>query len=316
MKLQQAGKKESHWGVSAGVLLLALYLTTCQARAPKQTDEAAQRKVADKADSSPKVREQKMQELIESILKKDPAAVLLARKYGLSASAEVIKLTKHDDVKVRRIALNCLDEIGGAEAVMAMAEALSDDDPQVRAAGLRGLQHHPEPAVYRNLLNAYDEVFDAYTRQQLALLIGKMGTVVKINDLQLRCTKEQAREAQEGCNVALAHLGDQPAQAEFIKHLQETHGADRARYLEYASYLHAPWLLRPLLPILNDKSPMIRVGVDARPDLIDSLRACDLAVILIAGIAQPKFSFMVNRMTNYNDDQLAEVRRFVLMQPN
>jgi HEAT repeat protein len=248
--------------------------------------------------------------LRETILKKDPAAALLAREAGPSANPEIIELTKHQDAKVRRIALYCLDETGGADAARAMAAALKDDDPQVRGAALKGLIHRPDPVVYEALLRVYPGA-DKVVRQQIPLILGKMGGRANPADLRRVCGAEADAEAREGCLTALASMGDPPAQMEFTERLHASKGRERARFLEYCDYIHQPWLLKPLGPVLDDTSPMVRVGVDARPDLIDSLRACDLAVNLIASIGKVSFSFPVNRMTNYTAAQIAEVKRLV-----
>jgi hypothetical protein len=113
--------------------------------------------------------------------------------------------------------------------------------------------------------------------------------------------------------VSLARLNDDAAKSEFTRRLQSS--KERLRYLEYAQYIHAAWLLKPLQPILDDKSPMVRVGVDARPDLIQNLRACDLAVNLIYSISGRTFSFPVSSDVNYSDPQIAEVRTYVQRLP-
>lgn len=127
--------------------------------------------------------------------------------------------------------------------------------------------------------------------------------------------KGKGPEAREGCTVALARLNDKDAQTEFINRLHDSTHRDRPRYLEYCEYIHAQWLLKSLLPLLDDKRPMMHVGID-RPGIIEDLRACDLAVNLIASISRHKFSFEIDGLTNYKDEQLAEVRRFVESLPD
>jgi HEAT repeat protein len=249
--------------------------------------------------------------LRESILKKDPAAVLEARDMGPSANPEIIELLQNPDAKVRRIALNCLDETGGADAATAIANALLDDDSQVRGAALRGLQHRPDPGVYDLLLRIYGASKDATVRQQIPLIAGRMEPRANAEEIRKVCGEEADPQTREGCVTALAKLGDPQAAVEFVQGLHASQDKVRARYLEYCDYIHQEWLVKPLAPILDDPSTMIRVGVDARPDLIEYLRACDLAVNLIASIAKPPLSFQVNSATNYTPQQIAEVKRFV-----
>ena len=248
--------------------------------------------------------------LRESVLNKDPAAALLAREAGPAVNPDLIELAGHTDPKVRRTALNCLRETGGTDASLAMVKALEDDDPQVRGAALKGLQTRPDPASYGPLLEAYSRVADAYARQEIALLAGRMPAA---NAIEIRgvCGSEDNPQARQGCIAALARSGDAAAQAEFIKHLESSRGRERSRYLEYCAYIDAAWLLKPLAKILEDTSPMVRIGVDARPDLISHLRACDIAVNLVASIGRTSFSFAVNRATNFTPAQIAEVRVFL-----
>lgn len=252
-----------------------------------------------------------MQELIQRVLEKDTDAITLAKQVGAGANPELRKLAKHADAEVREIALYCLDATGGPGAVETFVESLLDNNAQVRAAGLEGLEHHPDPTVYPALLQTYDKSRDSSVRQQIALIIGRMSRGVDVKDLRKRLEVEKDAEAREGCIVALARLNDPEAQADFIKRLHESNLRDRPRYLECCEYIHAPWLLKPLLPLLGDKENMVYVGLDGVSDITEYLRACDVAVNLIASISGHKFSFAVNGLTNYNDVQLDEVRRYV-----
>lgn len=86
----------------------------------------------------------------------------------------------------------------------------------------------------------------------------------------------------------------------------------------YGWYLRAPWLLAPLRPVLDDRTELQWVGLDGHPELTQHLRACDLAVNLVAAITGHRFSFEVRGQenpTNYTDDQLAEVGRFLRALP-
>ena len=81
-----------------------------------------------------------MQALVQSILDKDPRATLLVKKVGSAANSELQKLAQHKDQEVREIALLCLNETGGPDAAMTFVRSLRDEDSQVRAVALRGLQ--------------------------------------------------------------------------------------------------------------------------------------------------------------------------------
>ena len=217
----------------------------------------------------------KMPDLVQQVLEKEPAATLTAKEIGPSANTELIKLTRNDDAKVRRIAVYCLEETGGADAAVAFARLTLDDDSQVRAAALDGLFRHQADVV---------------------------------PEIEKRYQAEKDPQAKEGLVVALSERGDTRAQAEFLQGLQGSRNRDRARYLDYAGKIKAKWLLPGLLPILDDKTPLVWIGVDGRPDLPQSLRACDIAVNLIAEITGHKFSFPIAGNVNYTEEQIAEVK--------
>lgn len=252
----------------------------------------------------------KMQDLVRQVLDKDTAATLTARQMGSSANLELIKLTRNDDAQVRRIAVYCLEETGGADAAVAFARLTLDDDSQVRAAALSGLFRHKAEVVPVTLLNAFDQTPHPYVRQQLMLVAGKVPGVAT-PEIAKRYQAEKDPQAKEGLIVAMSERGNAQAQAEFLQGLGASRDRDRSRWLDYARQIKEKWLLPGLLPILDDKTPLVWIGVDGRPDLPQSLRACDIAINLIAEITGHKFSFPIAGNVNYTDEQIAEVKAFL-----
>jgi len=255
----------------------------------------------------------KMQDLTRQVLDKQPAATLTARQIGPSANIELIKLTRNDDAKVRLIAAYCLDETGGPDAAIAFARLALDNDGQVRGAALGGLHHHYAQVPPVNLLEAFDQSPVPYVRQQLMLIAAKVPGVTTA-EIQKRHDAEKDPQAKEGLVVALSERGVVPAQAEFTRALHAAKGRDLARYLDYAGSIAQPWLLPALLPILDDKTPLVWIGVDGIPNLPETLRACDIAVNLVAKISGRRFSFEVAGNVNYTDPQIAEVKAFLQQQ--
>jgi hypothetical protein len=271
-----------------GFLALALSMVDCQA-------QEAQKKV---------------QTLIQQVLDKKPVAAQRAKEIGPKANPELIKLTRNDDPGVRRVAIYCLDVTGGEDAALAFARLALDPDSQVRAAALEGLADHPADVLPQTLLQAFDQSPDPYVRQQLMLIAAKVPGV-STADIQKRHQAEKNPEAKEGLVVALAHRGDPTGQAEFSRSLQAAKNRDLARYLDYARAINEKWLLPALLPILDDKTPLLRIGVDGLPQQPEHLRACDIAVNLVAAISGHRFSFRVAGNVNYSDEQIAEVRTYL-----
>ena len=253
--------------------------------------------------------------LIQRVSSKDPSATLLAKQLGKSATPSLIPLATNADPVVREIALRCLDQSGGSGVADVFVSAVVDDSGSVRAAAGTGLQNHLDGSIYTQLLGAFDKSGDAITRQQIALLIGRLDGA-RLNDLQPRCSAEKDNEAQEGCVTALARMGDRSAQAEFVRRLHSAKDRELKRYLDYVSYIHQIWAVKALAPILENKSPVLRIGVDGLPGQVpEYLRACDIALNLLVEIGGINFSFAVNGRTNYTDAQLAEARRALNKQP-
>jgi len=252
----------------------------------------------------------KMQDLIQQVVDKQPAAALIARQIGPSANTELIKLTRHDDAEVRLVAAYCLDETGGVDAAVAFARLALDGDGQVRAAALQGLIHHRADVQPQNLLDAFDQSRVPYVRQQLMLIAAKVPGV-GTPEIQKRNDAEKDAQAREGLLVALGERGNRQAQAEYTRDLDASKGRDRARFLEYAEQINQAWLLPALLPILDDKTPLVWIGIDGLPQLPQSLRACDIAISLASEISGHRFRFQVAKNVNYTDPQIAEAKAFL-----
>lgn len=252
-----------------------------------------------------------MDVLIQKILEKEPAAIMMAKESGSFASSGIIPLTKHEDAGVRQIAIRALNQSGGAGVGQIFANALSDESPSVRAAALNAVDNHLDAETYRQLLQNYEKIPDSQHRQEIALTFGKTdGT--NLRDLKRIYENEQNPEALEGWVTALAKLGEPQSKAEFLNRLRNAKDRQLKRFLQYVDYIGEIWALHGLAPVLNDKTRLVGIGICPVPeDHPEYLRACDIAVNLIAKIARAKFSFPVTDTKNYTDEQLSEARRFL-----
>jgi len=262
--------------------------------------------------TTPRQGEKDMDTLKQQVLKDDPAAAVRARQIGRKAAPMLKDLAKHAEAGVRETALNCLKETGGPEASQAALEALADDDVQVAAAAVGVLQKHYDPKDSGPLLAGYDKCLHPLVRQELALLVGRGDKAADLAGLKKRRVAEKEAEAAEGAVVALARLGDKESQEEFVRQLHASKERGRRRYLvDYVSYINAPWVLKPLLPLLDDKEVIVRIALDARPDLDVNLRTCDVVVNQAAKISGRKFAFKVEEYKTYSDAEVDEARRFL-----
>lgn len=252
----------------------------------------------------------RMSDLAQQVRAKDPAATLLAAELGAAAAPTLVPLSRDADEDVREIALLCLAETGGVGAVRAMLARLNDSAPMVRSAALKGLEHQARSGDVPALIHGVEATDDAGARRYLALIIGRLGSASDVPTLQRVCTRFTDAETGEGCLTALAQMGDPAARTEFARRLAGARDRELARFLEYAERIKAPWLVPALVPLLSNLTPVRWIGVDGLPGP-ENLRAADIAVNLIAAITGRHFSFEVSPRLNYDDAQLAEVRKAV-----
>ncbi len=259
--------------------------------------------------------EESMDVLKKQVLEKNRSASLRAKQLGRKANPVLLELAKHADPGVRIIAVFCLKETGGTEVFPGLIAALSDPDLQVAGAAAFALDRLYDPALAAPLLQAYVGIPHPSIRHKAALLIGRGDRKADPVELRKRMDAEKNPDAAEGCLVALARLGDKPAQEEFVRRLHASKGPVRRRFLAHGAYIGATWLLKPLLPVLDDKEELVHSGVDAKPSLDKEIRACDLAVNLAGKISGRKFSFPIQEFGVYSDPQVEEVRRFLKTLP-
>lgn len=247
--------------------------------------------------------------LRDAILAEDWTATLTAREAGPSAAGTIADLVKHEERGVRLLAVACLEEMGGDEAATTLVGALGDGDQQVRESAVRALHTHPSEAVVGALFNVLVTSNDPYVLQQVPMILGRNPSESVDGERLVELWKKQADPSvQEGFIVGLARLGNRDARDAFVDGLRSSAGDRRDRYLTHCEYIHQEWLLKPLGELLADTTELRYIGPH---EFEVNLRACDIAVNLIASISGHGFAFAVNGRTNYEAAQLDEVRRYV-----
>jgi HEAT repeat protein len=252
-----------------------------------------------------------METLKQQILAKDPGASLRARQLGRAANPLLLDLAKNPDADVRRITLYCLKETGSPESAKQFLASLGDEDVQVAGVAVDGLNKMVDPSFAPQFLLAYDKAGDGFIRGEIALLLGRADKAADPKELLKRQAAEQDPQAQEGLLVALAHLGDKPAQQEFIRRLQSSKERNLRRFLGHSLAISQAWVIKPHLPLLDAKDLLVHYGVDSRPELDINLRTCDVVVTLVAKLSGKKFSFPVDDAARYTEVQVDEVRKFL-----
>lgn len=252
-----------------------------------------------------------MDDLRRAVLAGDAGALVLARRSGAAAAPVLRDLLGRAEDHVRETALLGMMELGGAAALEACQKSALDGHPQVRSAAVRGLSAFLDPSRASVLMELYDRSPDAETRRHLALAYGKMEKASPA-PLKERLAKEREDRAIEGLVLAAARLGDKDAQSEFLKRMQAAPaGEGRARFLEHVEYIGAPWVLKALLPFLDDPFPGVRTGADGRGEVPEYLRVRDAAVNLATSISKRKSPFRVEPGLAYGDPETEDVRRFL-----
>jgi hypothetical protein len=249
--------------------------------------------------------------LVERISRRhDRGAISMARAQGRAALPVLAPLVASEDPVAREIAAHCLRAIDDPGAREAVLPAVLDQDIAVRGAALWAIDVAPDAALVPWLFLAYDLSPHADVRGRIAIVLGRGAREVPIECLHLRCERETSPEAAAGLLEALARAGDAGARAEFGRLVAEARGRALDRLLRRCEEIAERWLLAPLAAVLADRTPLRYVGADGRPCKVWDMRACDIALNLIAKIGDAALGFETGGIANYTADQIESARRF------
>lgn len=235
-----------------------------------------------------------------------------ATRLGPAAESELLPLLGNADPDVRELAVECLGDAGGPAAPLALVRALADPELAVASAAVGGLQRLAAPALAPELLLAFDAARDWMIRLEISRLLGTLEGW-KPPRLRERVAREPHPAVREMMIVALARRGEPEARAALARWLGEAVPADSPRLVGHAWYVSQPWLLRPLLPLLDDWTPALRTveGLPGPPHL----RVCDLVVNLVCTLSDHRFSFAPKPGSNYDLSVLEEVKAYLASLP-
>jgi hypothetical protein len=253
-------------------------------------------------------------ELTQMIANKDWRAVELARTSGPSVVKEIQPYLGNPDPAIRALAVDCLSAAGGPAATDLLIRALSDASEHVRINAINALQGRPPTGREAVLLQVWDadRTRDGFVRQQIPLLLGRMSARSAIPDLHRRLAAEPRQDVKDGLISGLAKLGDGPARIAFGELLRDARGERTAEVMEYVRYLDEPWVIPLLAPVLQRRA--MAVDLSSHRKTLQR-RECDLAVDEVLRISRASFSFPLNEVALYTDEQIAEVLRYAQAQP-
>ena len=254
-----------------------------------------------------------MAALTDRILAKDfDGGAMETARLGPAAAPDLLPLTSHADPEVRALAVECLARTGSPIAARALVRALPDPEVSVSLAAASGLKVLATAELAPDLLVAFDAIPDSTARDEVATLLGTLdGWAPPL--LRQRVGREPDAAVRERMIVALARRGEPEARAEFARWLGEAGPRDSPRLVKHARYIAQPWLLRPLLPLLEDWTPALHLveGAPGPP----SLRVCDLAVDLVSEISGQQFAGAPKPLTSYDLAVIDEVKAFLAAIP-
>jgi HEAT repeat protein len=240
------------------------------------------------------------------VLAKDTAAVAAAREGGPGAVAPLVPLAHHEDVDVRALAVDALGAIVASNAdgaaLDALVAALGDPAGAVRGSALDALAGARDPGSAR-VLGALAAAEDQGARLRLARVLAR-ATDVDVPTLERLSEQEREPRVRELLAAACARRGDARALRALADRLLATRGLARVEALSDAALAASSALLPAVRKLLDDEDDAVYVG--GAPGRPDTLRVCDLALVVAVGIARLPFEIRPEEL--YTAQEIAAVR--------
>jgi hypothetical protein len=241
-------------------------------------------------------------------------------RLGPAQLPELRELARSPEREVRRSTLTALTvmKAPGCDDVYFQAVRETEDDLPYIALG--GLEDGLEPRHQPELLAIYDTHPEGRIRGAIAQTIGTLEGRGDFWGLRKRADAEQDDDAREGLRMALARMGDGPSREEIARRLPALRENRLRLFLQHdLEYLKAPWIQKPLLPLLDDQSIHLdmrsvwhgQAGAEIPPQFCQRERVCDRVAVWVADISGRRFSFPTERMVEFTPAQLEEVRAYL-----
>lgn len=225
-----------------------------------------------------------------------------------NGAAEITPLLTDEDQEVRELAVAAIDKTTGPEAKQGLFKALADRNEVVRGAAARNLSHHCGPGDVEALVNQLRTHKDEYVREQLALLLGKLGQRPALKPMQERFAVEEWPHTKHALSLALTRLGDPDHRQAYIGRLGQPDPKDRVAALEDLLYLEDKTLAKNVKPLLGDEREGKNVGPSHGPYWI---RVCDVAVNVLDVVLGHPFKFEVRGNKRYSPQELNEAKSVI-----
>ena len=264
---------------------------------------------AGQAVARPKVKQMNTTDFDRLFKTKDWTAVEIAQQSGAGIVPAIEPHLRDPDEVVRLLAVDCIAAAGGPRAPLLLLGALDDSNEQVRNNAVNALHRHLPVGHEQALIAAWDanRTRDAYVRQQIPMILGRMHAQQRVEDLKIRLKGDPRQEVRDGIIAGASKMGDPQSRGVFGEMLKVARGKRTAELIEFVKYLDDPWVIPLLVPALQRRDMAVDLSTH-RHEV--HRRDCDLAVDEVIRISKAQFSFPLNPMVQYREDQIAEVMRY------
>jgi len=243
--------------------------------------------------------------IIESIKRKDWKIIDQKGLFKPEIGPHLLPLLEEGDPEVRELTLHCLNASGGKAARQGFLKALNDSNDMVRAAACRFLHNNYSHEDLPLLLKEVTDNADEYVRENVALLLGKIGDPRAIEILQKQYAKEVDAQAKHGMFLALVRLKDSASRQNYVAMLQNTELKQRVQALKDLVYIGDQTLVPYILPLLDDLRNALNVAPGGYTYFI---RVCDVAINAIDELLNHPFPFKVDQIKQYSPEELSQAK--------
>jgi HEAT repeat protein len=244
--------------------------------------------------------------LLQQIRAKDWS--ILEQDLAPDLALQAASLLEVRDEEVRELAVSVLNQAQGEEARRALLRAVYDKSAMVRALAARFLQNHFMSEHLNDLAKLLRAHKDPYIREQVALLLGKLGERKAIVVLEERWSVEKESHARRALTLALARLGEAKHTKALRARLALEAPEERAEALADLLYVQDKSMIPLLRPLLDDVRDAKNVGPSHGPSWI---RVCDLAINTLDSLLNHPFPFAINPMKRYDPKEIETAKAYL-----
>ncbi len=242
---------------------------------------------------------------IELIKQKNKTVVSQKVKVSPEVAQSIVQLMQHEDYKVRRIALQVLNNNPGEATRVAVIQGLRDENINVRSLAGRMLLTHYNKQELPVLTKELSANNDEFVREHIALALGKIEDQSAINALKIQNAKETNPEAKHAMHLALTRLKDPESQKHYIQRLQQADPKELAIAIQDFDYIRDPVFLKEMLPLLDDTRAALDVGWSDFPKYI---RVCDVVINTMDAALEHPFTFEALESKEYSPDEINQAK--------